>query len=298
MTTNIELAKPRDFGEIINDTFIFVRQNFKPLLKYFFIFCGFFLVAAAATSILMQINMVRAVNNFNPNSFDNTSPFGRLGIFTPAYFLNIFFLLLEYLSITTMVLCFMALYKQKQNQVPSTEEMWGYIKFYFLRILGSTFVITILLAVGLIFCLIPGIYLYPVMALVFPIIVMENTNFNYAFNYSFKLIKDNWWGTFGVLVVMGIVLSVASSILVLPSALLTMGSLFFHITKGTTVSLTALIITSLLKEISHVFQILSVVTTCLCYFNLSETKEGTGLMERINQFGTAAPDSNATPEEY
>ena len=298
MNTNIELAKPRDFGEIINDTFIFVRQNFKPLLKYFFIFCGFFLLAAAATSILMQINMVRAINNFNPNSFDNTNPFSRFAVFTPAYFLNILFLLLEYLSIMIMVLCFMALYKQKQNQVPTTEEMWGYFKFYFLRILGSSFVVTILLIVGFVFCFIPGIYLYPIMALVFPIIIMENASFNYAFNYSFKLIKDNWWGTFGVLLVMGIVLSVASSILVLPSVLLTMGSLFFHITKGTTVSLAALIITSLLKEISHIFQVLSVVTTCLCYFNLSESKEGTGLMERINQFGNNNTDSNTTPEEY
>jgi hypothetical protein len=298
MIPNIELAKPRDFGEIINDTFIFVRQNFKPLLKYFFIFCGFFLAATAATSILTQIHVFKNVNNLNPNSFDSDNRFAAFSFLTPTYFLTMLFLVLEYISISVMVLCYMALYKQKQNNVPEMDEMWGYFKFYFLKILGSAIVITILVVVGAIFCLIPGIYLYPIMALVLPIMVIENTSFNYAFNHSFRLIKDNWWATFGVLVVIFIILYVARMILVMPSALLTMGSLFLHFTKGTTVSVTAVIVTTILGAFSHIFQILTVVATCLCYFNLTESKEGTGLIERINQFGTTNPDSNITPEEY
>ena len=131
MTTNIELEKPRDFGEIINDTFIFIRQNFKPLLKYFFIFCGFFLVASTATSILTQINMVRNINNFNPNSFDADNRFAAFSFLTPTYFLTLFFVLLEYISISVMVLSYMTLYKKKQNQAPEMDEMWGYFKFYF-----------------------------------------------------------------------------------------------------------------------------------------------------------------------
>jgi hypothetical protein len=297
MDSKIELAKPRDFGEIINDTFTFARQNFKPLLKYFFIFCGFFLLASAATDIMNQLNMANAINNYDPNSFDNQSrnPFS---VFTPYYFLNLLFLLFEYMSIMIMTLCFMALYKQKNNQLPDTEEMWGYFKFYFFRIIGSSLLITLLLIVAFIFCVVPGIYLYPIMAMVFPIIIIENASLGYAFNQSFKLIKDNWWATFGVLLVMGIILSVASGILVLPSVLFTAGSFLFHITRGTSVSITALVITAILKEISHVFQILSVVTTGLCYFNLTESKEGTGLMERINQFGLTDTDPNTTSEEY
>jgi hypothetical protein len=295
--SNIELAKPRDFGEIINDTFIFVRQNFKPLLKYFFIFCGFFLLATIVTSILNGINMIRSVNNFNPNSFDADNRFG-LSVFTPTYFLAIFFVVLEYVSASVVVLSFMALYKAKENQIPDTEEMWGYFKFYFLKALGSSFVIGILVVVGAIFCLIPGIYLYPVMSLVLPIMIIENTSLGYAFNHSFRLIKDNWWSTFGVLVVIIIILWVASMIVTIPSALFGVGSLFLHLTKGTTVSVTAIIITTILQGFTHILNILTVVATCLCYFNLTESKEGTSMLERINKFGTANPDSDVTPEQY
>ena len=296
MDSKIELAKPRDFGEIISDTFGFVKQNFKPLLKYFFIFCGFFLLATGATDTLNQIQTLNRFNNFNPNSFD--SPTGPFSAFTPTYFLNLFFLMLEYLSITIMTLSFMALYKQKGNEVPEAEEMWGYFKFYFFRIVGSTIVVAVLFILACLLCLIPGIYLYPIISLIFPIIIIENASFGYAFNQSFKLIKDNWWSTFGVLIVMGIILGVASAILVLPSAIFTAGSIFLHMTKGTSTSIAGVVITSVLKQCAHVFQILSVVATCLIYFNLHESKEGTGLMERINQFGTTGTDANTTSEEY
>jgi hypothetical protein len=296
MDSKIELAKPRDFGEIISDTFTFTKQNFKPLIKYFFIFCGFFLLATGATDILNQIQTLNRFNNFNPNSFDN--PTGPFSAFTPTYFLALFFVLVEYLSITIMTLSFMALYKQKGNEIPTTEEMWGYFKFYFLRVAGSAFVVTILTLLACVLCLIPGIYLYPIMSLVFPIIIIENASFGYAFNQSFKLIKDNWWSTFGVMVVMGIILAVAASILVLPSAIFTAGSIFLHMTKGTSTSVVGVVVTSILKQCSHVFQILSVVATCLIYFSLNEAKEGTGLMERINQFGTGQGPADTTKEEY
>jgi hypothetical protein len=296
MDSKIELARPRDFGEIISDTFAFIKQNFKPLLKYFFIFCGFFLLATGATDTLNQIQTLNRFNNYNPNSFDN--PTGPFSAFTPTYFLTLFFMLVEYMAITIMTLSFMALYKQKGNEVPETEEMWGYFKFYFFRVAGSAFVVSILIILASLLCLIPGIYLYPIMTLVFPIIIIENASFGYAFNQSFKLIKDNWWPTFGVLVVISIILSVASVILVLPSAIFTAGSIFLHMTRGTSTSVTGVVVTTILKQFAHVFQILGVVATGLIYFNLHETKEGTGLMERINQFGAGPGHTDRIQEEY
>jgi predicted RND superfamily exporter protein len=128
--------------------------------------------------------------------------------------------------------------------------------------------------------------------------IIENTSFGYAFNHSFRLIKDNWWATFGIMVVIAIIISVASMVVVLPAALINIGSIFLHFTRGTTVSVTAAIVSTFLKEISHIFNILTIVATAVIYFNLTETKEGTGMLERINQFGKANPNTDITPEEY
>jgi hypothetical protein len=298
MTPNIELAKPRDFGEIISDTFTFIRQNLKPLLKYFFIFSGFFILASTATSVMIQVRAIGVFNNLNPDDSPNGTIFANVSYIMVNTLFAMVFILLEYLSITVTVLCYMALYKQKQNTVPTVEEMWGYFKFYFFKVLGSSIVIYFIIVIGAVFCIIPGVYLYAVMALVLPIMVIENTSFGYAFNQSFRLIKDNWWVTFGVLVVIFIIIYVASIFVSMPAAVVDAGNLFLHLTKGTQVTLPIAILSTLLQEICHVFHIITVVGAVLCYFNLTESKEGTGLIERMNQFGTTKPDTNITPEEY
>ncbi|HVV56368.1 MAG TPA: hypothetical protein VHC47_13630 [Mucilaginibacter sp.] len=297
MQTNIELAKARDFGEIINDTFTFIRQNFKPLVKYFFIFCGFFMLAEAAILVLLKIRVLAFANSITPGGFQEDY-FSRFYSLLGGYFLVFIFILLEYTAIKVTVLCYMALYKQKQNTPPTSEEMWGYFKYFFLRILWCDFVLGLLTVAGLVFCLLPGIYLGTIFALVAPIMIVENGSFGYGFNQSFRLIKDNWWATFGVIIVVYIILYVVNLIVAIPAAILGAGNFFLHLSDGVALSLPIAILTTVLETVAHVFQILLIVAIGFCYFNLTETKEGTGLMERMNQFGSSAPAADSTPEEY
>ena len=296
MDSNIELAKPRDFGETINDTFAFIKQNFKPLLKYFFIFCGFFVAATCALTVLIEVKAVTFANNVD--SFNDSNSLSRVFSLLGVYFLLFLFIALEYVAINVTVLCFMTLYKQKQNTIPTTEELWGYFKYYYLRVLGSSILLYILMGIGMVFCLIPGIYLAPIFALVPPIMIMENTSFGYAFNQSFRLIKDNWWTTFGVIIVVYIILYVLNLAVSIPSMILGAGNVFLHLRDGNAITLPVAIVTSVLQAVEYVFHILIVVAVGLCYFNLTESKEGTGLMERINQFGTGESHTDTTQEEY
>ena len=269
MDSKIELAKPRDFGETITDTFGFIRQNFKPLLKYFFIFCGFFVVATCSLTVLLEVKAISFANN--TDAFDESNAFSRVFSLLGVYFLLFLFIALEYVAINVTVLCFMTLYKQKQNTIPTTEEVWGYFKYYYLRILGSSILLYILMGIGMVFCLIPGIYLMPVFALVPPIMIMENTSFGYAFNQSFRLIKDNWWVTFGVIIVVYIILYVLNLAISVPSMILGAGNVFLHLRDGKSITLPVAIVTSVFQAVEYVFQILIVVAVGLCYFNLTES---------------------------
>jgi hypothetical protein len=300
MQTKIELGKPRDFGEIIGDTFAFIRQNFKPLLKYFFIFCGFFLLASAAINVMLQVRVFDVVGSGNAFTYGTTrNPLANIIGLIPEYLLLFVITILMYVSINVMVLCYAALYKQKQNTPPTVEEMWGYFKYYYLRILWASFITALVVFGGSVLCLIPGIYLYPIMALVPSIIVIENTSFGYAFNQSFRLIKDNWWVTFGVLVVIYLILYVANLVVAIPSLILGAGSVFLHLFKGTSaLSIPAAIFTTVIQSFSYVFHILMIVAINLCYFNLTETKEGTSLLGRMDQFGAPDTATDKAPEEY
>lgn len=295
MQPKIELAKTRDFGEIINDTFTFISQNWKPLLKSYAIICGFFIVANLVVALLQQQKLVGAMETTNAYSVGYN--YGRrfASMFGLSYFLNLVFSLLTLTAITLLPLSFMALYKEKGNIAPNTEEVWGYFKHYFFRFLGSYIVVAIVLFIGFVLCLVPGLYLLPILSLILPIIVFENSGLGEGWSKAFQLIKENWWQTFGALIVITIITYAAMMIFVIPTTLLTVGTMFLSKSRP---SASGLMLTTIVSALCYVFYMLPSITAALCYFNLNEQKEGTGLMGRINNFGNNDLDAGLPKEEY
>ena len=292
----IEFKQPRDFGQIINDTFTFVRQNFKPLIKTYVIFCGIFVLASMIAMLLQQYKSVNVINSAGSVGATRSGIFGSRNIFGAEYFLSIIFSLITSVSMSTAILSYIAIYVRKGNVIPTTDEVWTYFKYYFFRIFGSSIPLALMLIVGFVFCLIPGFYLLPFVAMVFPIIVIENGEFGYSFSRSFKIIKDNFWLTFGALVIIWIIVYACMSAVILPTSLFSMIGLFTH--KSPHMSLILTMITTVLQSLCQVFAIIPIVTVTLCYFSLVEQKENTGLMERIATFGEAKDQPNLPTEEY
>lgn len=297
MEPSIELSKTRDFGEIIADSFLFIRQNLKPLVSSFFVFCGFFLLAGCVTGIMQQIR----VSDMYDGTYVGTPgrPFSNFAnAFSLSTILAMIFTLLTYIAMPVTVISFMALYKQKGNIAPTNEEVWGYFKFYFLKILGGAFVNMILLTLGFIMCFIPGIYFYPVLSLIFPIIIVENTSYGYAFNQSFRLIKENWWTTFGALFITYLISSICMGIITIPFAAVNIWNVFLRSGHFEQLSVITIVSGTLLRQLAQVLYILPLVGLVICYFSLTEAKDATGLMDRIDQLGNNAADANAPAEEY
>ncbi|HEY0245356.1 MAG TPA: hypothetical protein VGC01_07315 [Mucilaginibacter sp.] len=300
MPTKIELLKIRDFGEIVSDTFLFIKENFKPLIKCFYIFCGFFILANISFTIIEQLKLQSVLNGDlttvrTSNIFQNSiEKFYALGV---LYVLAMIIAVLNVAAIHTTILCFMAVYKEKGNVAPEPSELWGYFKYFFFRILGSGFLLSVMLGLGLVFCLVPGIWLSPILGIIMPIMVFENTSFGYAFNKSFRLIRNNWWLTFGSIIIIFIVLYVISVVLIAPVTLINLSNLVIH-RDGFKNMATTNIITAILTGFLQIMYVFPIITASLCYFNMSEQSEGTGLLGRISQLGTSEPSDNLPAEEY
>lgn len=292
MKQPIELRRIRDFGEIINDTFTFLKENFKPLFTCLFALCGFFVLAGAATTALTQTNTMNMyATKFDTNSYQAASPF--ISYVVSAIF-NAIVIVFGQLSIYLTTLCYISVYLEKKDGKPTLTEVWGYFKYYFLRILGSGFLITLLCFVGFLMCILPGVYLMTVMYLVFPIIVMENTSFRYAFNKSFTLIKDNWWTVFGILFVITLIVGVLSSFASVPLSIIVAAKAFLSLKSF---ALPLVILFSLMQNILMLAYCLVAIAIAMCYFSLSEQKEGLGILSRMDAFGKNTDNSTDLPAE-
>jgi hypothetical protein len=168
-------------------------------------------------------------------------------------------------------------------------------------ILSAISPLTIVFSIIFFYCGI--IYLTIGAALVFIIRTYEKKGFFEAVFRSFKLVKDKWWSTFGVIIVLYLIMGISSYIFLIPFYVITAVSAL-HTTSvdtfqepGLGMQVMTIVFFTLYYLAQMVLTALPNVGTAFQYFNLVELKESKGLMAQIETLGqpqTQAP----SPEEH
>lgn len=296
MKQHIELRKLRDFGQVFNDTFVFFKDNLKPLLRSLFVICGL-LIAISAISTAATFLNVSSIASFTPMQNTYSMESHTVSMLTSAV-VTIIVLMITQSCISLVTLCYISVYLQNKKQEPELIQVWGYFKYYFWRVIGATLLLGLLAGIGCLFCVLPGIYLAVVFSMVIPVIIMENASFGYAFNKSFSLIRNNWWFVFGVIIVVWLIIFVAYKIAGIPLSLVALTSKLLT-TKSLITPL--LIFFSIMQNLLIVTHSLLTIAIALCYFDLSEQKEAIGLLSRIENFGKPNDEETHDPhlaEDY
>ncbi|MGW8122789.1 hypothetical protein ACV07N_09015 [Roseivirga echinicomitans] len=284
-TPQIEFYKKRQFGDKLNMTFVFLRENAWPYLKVQLLISG---------PILLISNIL--MNQFSLGMFN----FGEEG-FSSDLIINMFSLygvLLVSAIVTTAIMPAVAYGYMKAYQIkaPSEIEIPDVTKNFVsraLNLLVFNVLTAILVVVGLFFFFIPGIYLMIVLSLGAAIVVFENKNPIDAFSRAFKLIKDKWWSTFGLLVVTGIIAYAINMLFSIPRGIMVWGEVFTSVKESGDVSALGEsgFADNPLNILFSVFETFGAILTysisflalAFQYFNLVERRESKGLMARIEQ---------------
>ncbi|HEY4196319.1 MAG TPA: hypothetical protein VGM63_12340 [Mucilaginibacter sp.] len=277
MKEKIELNRVREFGDIISDTFVIFRQNFVPLLKSFFVICGLFIVANTFISAV--------VNNTRQGDFS---------LHMHWLFLSIVFGIVYHTAFVVTIFSYLAIYKEKGNQPAELLEVWGYFKYYYFRVFLTQIVLIVGALIGFFVCFFPGVYLSIVFALVTPVMIFENGSIEYSFKRAFKVIKENWWFTFGTLLLMTIVILLCMLAVLVPPAIF-YGSAQWLL--GLSPDNTAGVLQAVLINLCQVLWIVPMIALTLIYYTLTEEKEGNTLIERINMFGKNKPGADQPSSE-
>jgi hypothetical protein len=65
-------------------------------------------------------------------------------------------------------------------------------------VIGVTILSTIFVLIGVIFCIVPGVYLWAAFYVAIPVVLVEGVGPLRALGRSRELVRGRWWGTFGV----------------------------------------------------------------------------------------------------
>ncbi|MFZ1799610.1 MAG: hypothetical protein WAU24_07060 [Chitinophagaceae bacterium] len=289
----IHLRKIRDLSDNLSDTFQFIRQEFKPLVKSFILIAGVFLLANSIMSGIYQKTAFGFLDGIQSgNTADETQLFSTL--FTPGYFITIGLTWLSMLSMNVVVACYMKVYQEK-NESPSFEEVWKYFARYFPKVIFFSIPQIVLVIIGLLLCLFPGIYLAFVFVPFQFIIVMEDADFSGAISRCFDIIKRNFWMSVGIYIVAYIIYTFSSAIIGFVVAAI-VGVISYLTTKQ--LSTTVGIVMSVINIIGYAFYLVFLVSAFLNYCSLTESHDGTGLSERLETLGEKNDLHTNLEEEY
>lgn len=296
-TPKIEFHKLRDFGAKINAVVEFMRENIGKLFLCLLLIGG---PAALLLSLVFKsfFGNIFSLTNQGGAS-ENLQEMGDLFAVLGGNYLLMFFL--SWLTITLIVsvtYTFMKLYNEGVLKEKSTTDIFRLALSKYGGLLALGFLISVVSMIGMIFFIIPGLYLGVVLSLAYPIYMFEDISVGNAFGRAFSLIREKWWSTFGLIIVTSIMAYVVQMVFSVPFLVVYFMNIFSLMEEvQTNPEDPSAIMDMFSSGYMTVAMAISMVGSYLTYSipllglgyqysNLLERSEGKGLMNEIENFDT------------
>lgn len=275
----IKFQQERDFGQVFNATFGFIKQEFRGLSQVFLRYCGPLILLTIIVSTLMQYRTSwQGFNYYDP---------GSLVAETLLYlFAYILLAIATYTMLLAVINGYISIYAEKGKDGFTPEDVWQSATSNFWRILIANILKGLVIGFGTILCFLPGIYLAISLCMLIIIMVHEKIPFGMAFSRTFELTHLRWWWTLLLLLVLYLIIYLISLVFAIPAFIIGFTTALNTLEPGgysdSTVIILAVvnIISSL---VSYILMVMPVVAIAFQFFAIRESKEKPDLMDKIDQ---------------
>jgi hypothetical protein len=270
----IEFQRYRDFGQIINATFEFLRENFKQLAKAVIFLVGPFILLTGIFGGLYQKDL-----------FSLTSTTTSLSEFGISFGLYILFAVISVMILISTVYSYLIIYLRKEDELPiEVDDVWIVVKSNIFKTILFSIGYTLVTILATILLIIPGIYVSIALIIIYVVGLNEGKGFFDSMSRSFYLVKNKWWFTFGLLIVLSLIQGFLGFLFQVPQYIVMFVVAFNSADGNGTDSLTEiiLIVTTIISTLNFVFYAISLIGIAFHYFSLVEQKEAKGLLDKID----------------
>ena len=305
IATLYPLRRTRDFGQTISDTIQFLKAHWKNLLVLYLIFVvpfllvGTLLGAGSFSSFFSQIGG-------GITKIDNP-----IALITPIFLIAILLYFTSTVAYITVVNLYMKLFEENGGIPPSLPEIGSKFSGKFLSNLGYMLLIiagfffmaflAIIPILGILVFMAGAFYIMVCLSILFPVNTIETNSFPQSFSRMFYLIRNNWWYTFGMVIIFGLIYYFFASIIgLVVNMVFGLGAINFLDPKAGLSSMDKkyFLVMGFSAVIQQVFYLIIHVGLGIHYFSLREEKEGSGLESRLDQLGAGGGDHSHMEEQY
>ncbi|MHB8994638.1 MAG: hypothetical protein ACYC63_05240 [Armatimonadota bacterium] len=160
-------------------------------------------------------------------------------------------------------------------------------------LIAAVLLVSLLVLTGMLFCIIPGIYVAVLLLIVTPIIVIEGLGPVDAMKRSAALVKDDWWRCFGIYMLLTLLVSLITQAVAWPVA---MASMAFLMEKN--MALAQAINQGMSVAVQMLVQPVLITGLVLLYYDLRVRKEGFDLELLAQAMGSPVPSPEVKAPLY
>lgn len=308
----INFRQQRDFTELFNVSVKFIRQNFSHLFRCILFIAGPFLLLTAVSSGLYQ----QSVMTPDPDNYAyGGNPFASAlnQIFSPLYFVYAALLWISSLVLMGAVFEYMLLYQEKgpRNFTPNDvgkalvrdagNILWTFGCLFFWSLVFIALIVLIYVGfskISYILLVVMGFFgIIGLMIIIFPLFyymtsiylvrIKERQGFLDSAARAFWLMKSNYWWTWLIFFCVTLIQYFLSLMFSYPEIVMNIVLQIFAVQGGISEnsSVAYLVVASLSGFLANLVYMIGMVFTGFHVFSLQEKKEGTGLLERIDEIG-------------
>ena len=328
MQKKIEYRQRRDFGQVMSAAFLFIRHNFRYLLRHLLFIVGPFALVGTILVSLLWLSMARGINA----GIDVTGLFGSVFTTILVYFISFMTSIVMMLGV---VYEYIIMYPEAGIGEITTRQLWrGALRDFWrnLFILIGAYFVMICLAFGLltietiiggilssvfislfsmgsIGSFIGGVLL--ILVFVFTTVVLatiffmvtfismfERVNVFNAIGRFFNILGKKWWQTFALQFISILIAYSLFFLVYIPVIVFQLFQDFLLQPSGRLLAFVSIFIFGILFVLVALFSFsINLIVTAFQYFTLVENKEFIGLSEALNHLGSEREEEELIEEE-
>jgi hypothetical protein len=284
----IDFKQKRDLGAMLSDTFQFLNAEWKPFFGSILKISIIPILIAICTVVYSTMSSVSFLGDF-----DQVTDYDIVNLNFSDLILPISIAIISYLtalaSITVAALSYIKSYTAHKGFV-NYQEIQNLTKEKFWPYVGLFIIVGIIVFFGMLFCILPGIYFGVVLSLSFCLVIFQNKGVLDAISDSFGFIKEHWWETFGILIVVQLLIAVASFLLDLPASFYQTVDIGSILKDQDTTELSSafadpiyLSLIAFSYFVKFILYIVSIVVSVFIYYDIQEQKNPSS--DSINEIG-------------
>lgn len=308
-TKYIAFRKKRELGEIISETFIFLRRNGKPLFN-----------VLVRTCIIPFILLIVAVGYYTKASAGANvfTSFGSgdsdIGGFVIALFAlvitGIIYNAMLYGSTSEYIKAYIARQDRPDTAIvvqTIKDKTGSYIGLGLMNLLIVVAIAAIPGALGaylfasgseglgvfsMFLIIFPILYVYVKLTVIFPVLANKELSTVETLKESWRLLKEEWWMTFFTILILGFLIGIIGFVFQLPAVIYTMVKTFAAVQSGSMSDPTAMfdtvyvVLQTLASSVNYILYVILAIAVNFIYFNLNERKNQSGTLDQIDRIGS------------